>query len=137
MKQVVIADTSGLFSLASETDRNYSVAVREGERLFTTEGTIIVPSDVFTETMNILGKKSGHPFALKTADILLHEPAFLLVEAENHIREEALAKLATQNNDVSFTDCVVMVWADHFKTKHIFGFDEVFTRNGYTALQGK
>ena len=30
-----------------------------------------------------------------------------------------------------FTDCIVMANADSFKTKDIFGFDEVFRKNGY------
>jgi predicted nucleic acid-binding protein len=32
---------------------------------------------------------------------------------------------------VSFTDCLVMAVADRFGTKVIFGFDEVFRKNGY------
>lgn len=134
MKQVMIADTSGLFSLASETDRNHALAYTESEKLFKTEGSIILPSAVFTETMNIMGKKAGHAFALGTASVLMQEPAFLLVEEDTALRQEAVGKYAAQREDVSFTDCLVMVYADRFETKRIFGFDEAFRRNGYTAL---
>jgi predicted nucleic acid-binding protein len=35
---------------------------------------------------------------------------------------------------VSFTDCVVMAYADAFQTKDIFGFDKQFADAGYTRL---
>jgi len=134
MKHTVIADTSGLFSLASETDRNHARAIAEGEILFKAAGTIILPHDVFTETINILGKKANHAAAMGTASIFLQEPAYLIVDPDEAMRRQALAKFQEQNEDVSFTDCMVMACADRFKTKHIFGFDNVFSRNGYTAL---
>jgi predicted nucleic acid-binding protein len=131
MKQMVIADTSGLFSLASETDRNHQVAIVASEQWLQTEGAIILPADVFTETINILGKKAGHAFAIKTAAIILQEAAFVLVETEEEVRKDALTLFAKQREEVSFTDCVVMAVASRFATKQIFGFDEVFRKNGY------
>ncbi len=134
MKEPIIADTSGLFSLASDTDRNHAVAVAEGEKLFKAVGTIILPHDVFTETINILGKKTNHAAAMGTATIFLQESTYLIVDPDEAMRQQALAKFREQNEDVSFTDCMVMACADRYETKRIYGFDEVFRRNGYTAL---
>ncbi len=134
MKQTVIADTSGLFSLTSDKDRNHAIAVAESEKLFKAEGSIILPHDVFTETINILGKKANHAAAMGTATIFLQEPAYLIVDPDEAMRQQALVKFRVQSEGVSLTDCIVMAYADRFKTKRIFGFDEVFKRNGYTAL---
>jgi predicted nucleic acid-binding protein len=137
MSHVVIADTSALFSLASETDTNHALSVAEGEKLFKTDGSVIIPTDVFTETINIMGKKADHTSALRTAHILLNEPAYVIVDTDEPTRQLALEKFQKQNEDVSFTDCMVMAVADKFKTKAIFGLDKVFRDNGYTALVGK
>ena len=45
--------------------------------------------------------------------------------------EEVLERFARQPASVSFTDCLVMSLADRVGTKLIFGFDEVFRKNGY------
>jgi predicted nucleic acid-binding protein len=39
--------------------------------------------------------------------------------------------------EVSFTDCMVMVVADHYGTKDIFGFDMQFVDAGYNRLVGR
>ena len=44
---------------------------------------------------------------------------------------EAVERFAQQPSSVSFTDCLVMALADRLGTKLIFGFDEVFRKNGY------
>jgi predicted nucleic acid-binding protein len=134
MKQVVIADTSGLFSLASETDRNHATALAESEKFMNVKGAVIIPSDVFAETINVMGKKADHKSAIGTAEILLKEPAFVIIDTNEQIRQDALEKFQQQNEDVSFTDCMVMAVADKFETKAIFGFDSVFKHNGYKAL---
>ena len=43
----------------------------------------------------------------------------------------AFEKLKNQALSVSFTDCLVMVFADKYKTEEVFGFDEAFGKNGY------
>ncbi len=134
MKTSLIADSSGIISLTSQHDRNHAIALVESEKYSTINESILVPSDVFSETINILGKKAGHSAALTTASILREEAVFIIVEMTLTLREEALKKFAEQQEGVSFTDCMVMAFADHYDTKHIFGFDEVFKKNGYHAL---
>ena len=134
MNEPIIADTSGLFSLVSDTDRNHAIAVAESKKLFNAVGTIILPHDVFTETINILGKKAHHAAAMGTATLLLQETTYLIVDPDDAMRQQALAKFREQNEAVSFTDCLVMACADRFATKRVYGFDAVFSRNGYTAL---
>ena len=54
MKTILIADSSGIISLASETDRNHAIAIADSEKFLKVKGSIIVPSDVFSETINIM-----------------------------------------------------------------------------------
>src|SRR5438128_2217279 len=65
--QPIIADTSGLVSLATDTDQNHKPAKEAAARLRKVSRPIILPVDVLVETVNVLGKKSGHETALKVA----------------------------------------------------------------------
>jgi predicted nucleic acid-binding protein len=47
----------------------------------------------------------------------------------------ALEQLKEQAPGVSLTDCIVMVIADHYGTKDIFGFDRQFVDAGYHRLE--
>ena len=47
------------------------------EQLAAEQRSILVPSDVFVETLNILGKKSGHAVALAAAGILQDTHTFV------------------------------------------------------------
>jgi predicted nucleic acid-binding protein len=47
----------------------------------------------------------------------------------------ALERLKDQAPGVSLTDCMVMVVADAYGTKDIFGFDSQFVAAGYHRLE--
>ena len=133
--QPIIADTSALVSLATETDQNHVPATQAAAQLREASRPIILPSDVLVETINVLGKKSGHETALKAAAGLLHPGSqFLLTETSQHI-QAALEKFKNQPQAVSFTDCLVMAVADEYATLDIFGFDKQFEDAGYHRLE--
>jgi predicted nucleic acid-binding protein len=127
----LIADTSGLISLAVTTDSNHEPAVTATENLRGKDSTILIPYEVYIETLNVLGKRVGHTRALSVASYLCHTPLFLVIDSAAEARQEALARFATLPESVSFTDAVVMAVADDYGTKDIFGFDAVFAKNGY------
>jgi predicted nucleic acid-binding protein len=128
---LIIADSSGLVSLATSTDSNHSRARLGSERLRKSRALILVPGDIFTETLNILGKKSGHSVALKTAEELLGSDTVVVTDTNEDIRRDALVLFRKQPEAVSFADCVVMAFADYYSTDYILGFDETFEKNGY------
>ncbi|MCX8008921.1 MAG: PIN domain-containing protein [Patescibacteria group bacterium] len=132
MSITVVADTSGIISLTSSTDKNHDRAVAISKRLSRTNGSVIIPGDVFSEILNIAGKKLGHSDSVRIANILLTTKTFLIVDIGEKIRMKALSLFENQPSSVSFTDCIVMATADIYKTKIIFGFDEVFQKNGYS-----
>jgi predicted nucleic acid-binding protein len=134
-EQPIIADTSGLVSLATDTDQNHEPATKAATRLREVSRPIILPLDVLVETVNVLGKKSDHKTALKAASELLHpESQFLLIETGPYLIT-ALEKFKDQPPAVSLTDCIVMSIADDYGTKDIFGFDKQFEEAGYTRLE--
>jgi predicted nucleic acid-binding protein len=93
-------------------------------------GTVIIPSHVFSELMNVLGKKLGHQVAVSAGKQILATPTYLIMGSDKEL-EEALERFSGQSTSVSYTDCIVMALADRLGTKTIFGFDEVFRKNGY------
>lgn len=134
MNNSIIADSSGLVSLISEEDHNHQIAVRMTKELKGARGSIIVPSDVFSETLNVVGRKISHDTAIKVGQEIVESDTYLILEANETTRETAFRLFQRVAASVSFTDCVVMAFADQFNTKSIFGFDAAFHKNGYTRL---
>ncbi|HZM23547.1 MAG TPA: PIN domain-containing protein [Anaerolineales bacterium] len=131
----IIADTSALVSLATDIDHNHIPAKEAAARLHEVSRAIILPAAVFVETINVLGKRSGHETALKTATELLRpEGQFVLIETIPFLHR-ALERFKEQAPGVSLTDCIVMEVADHYGTKDIFGFDMQFVDTGYHRLE--
>jgi predicted nucleic acid-binding protein len=127
---VVVADTSGLMSLLIDTDANHHKALALSTLFNESPGAVIIPSHIFSELMNVLGKKLGHQVAVSIGQQVISNPTYLIVESDNEL-EVALERFAQQISSVSFTDCIVMALADRLQTKLIFGFDAVFVKNGY------
>ena len=131
----IIADTSALVSLATDTDHNHMPAKEAAARLREVSRPIILPADIFVETVNILGKRSGHETALKAAaELLRPEGQFVLIETLPYL-SRALEKFKDQAPGVSLTDCMVMAVAEAYGTKEIFGFDKQFEDAGYHRLE--
>ena len=101
------------------------------------ESTILVPYEVFVETVNVLGKRLGHDKAAAVASYLTTTPLFLVIDSSAQARQHAMERFEVQPRAVSFTDCVVMANADEYGTKTIFGFDADHAKNGYEILPKK
>ncbi|MEK7165286.1 MAG: PIN domain-containing protein [Patescibacteria group bacterium] len=134
MKSQIVADSSALFSLLIENDTNHHLATKVGGRLVFHTGILIIPAEIFAETINILGKKTGKKNAIVVGQKLMENNLFTIIESTNEIRSKAFEKFKRQPESVSFTDCLVMAFADEFKTEFIFGFDETFKKNGYIRV---
>ena len=82
----IIADTSALVSLATDTDHNHIPAKEAAAQLREGSRPIILPADIFVETINVLGKRSGHERALKAAAELLRPGSqFVLIETISYL----------------------------------------------------
>jgi predicted nucleic acid-binding protein len=109
------ADSSGLISLTSHTDRNYPNALRAAQQLEETQATILVPYDVYAETVNMVGKKQGHAKAHEVGQFLSKTASFLVIDSSPAAREQALSRLLILSASVSYTDAVVMAVADEYR----------------------
>ncbi|MBV9481932.1 MAG: PIN domain-containing protein [Acidobacteria bacterium] len=132
-KDILVADTSGLVSLVVPTDHNHAAAVTAAERLTAQQSDILIPSAVFYEFLNILGRQVGHVIASGTVSAFT-PPFILLQDPSRLILDRALATFRAAPPAVSFTDCMVMATADEYETRQIFGFDKQFADAGYTRL---
>lgn len=127
----IIADSSALISLFSPKDTNNKLAIKISKKIVDSKQSVCIPSDVFSETLNVVGRKISHKFAIALGNKLIMDGRFVVIDSTPALRETALVKFKDQKESVSFTDCIVMATADHFKTKEIFGFDKTFSKNGY------
>jgi predicted nucleic acid-binding protein len=134
----IIADTSALVSLINASDSNHVQAVKEATRLLSAARPIILPGEVLAETINILGKKFGHGFAVAAARKFLRaDSQYFIVETDIDRLRVALVIFNKQKESVSFTDCIVMAVADQYNTKDIFGFDKQFEDAGDRRLKSE
>ena len=127
----IILDTSAFISLGNIDDSNYEKARSIGTDIEEKKLNIVVPGEIFTEIINVVGKKIGHRAAILQSEKILKSESFTITETTHQIRMEALEKFARQPKSVSFTDCIVMAFADEYETREIFGFDNAFRKNGY------
>ena len=134
MSDPIIADSSALVSLVSKDDQNHKIAVQVSKDYSQVRTLIIIPSDVFSETLNVIGRKLGHSLAISLGREIINSETYTVIETDEALRDKALGLFANQPRSVSFTDCVVMAFAEQFQTKDIFGFDEVFAKKGYHRL---
>ena len=131
MNPPLILDSSAYVSLGSISDSNYQRAQNISQTIQEAGRLVIVPGDVFTEIINVVGKKGDHKRAVIQGNQLLSSDVFTITETTPDIRRDAFEIFKKQPESVSFTDCIVMATADQYDTKEIFGFDEAFRKNSY------
>lgn len=128
---MIIADSSFLVALHSIGDASHKQAIEAVKKVDPTT-VVILPAEVFSETINTLWHKVSKATAVKAVENILSREEYSIPETTNEIRKSALNKFEKQPNSVSFTDCLVMAFADHFKTKTVLSFDESFSKSGYS-----
>lgn len=127
-------DSSALVALLTENDADHMKAVAISRSLVAQSRSVILPSEVLAESLTIIGKKYGLPAAVARGTYLarqMQDGALLIPQVHVDTLHNALAKLVTQPQSVSYIDCLVMAYADRYQTREIFGFDAAFARNGY------
>jgi predicted nucleic acid-binding protein len=129
-KLTIIADSSALVSLIVITDSNHHRAASFIEQLSSVD-SVVIPSEIFAEALNLLGKKFGHEQALQAAYSFLEAELFTVVPSTDVARMKALELYGTLATGDSYTDALVMAIADYHGTNAVFGFDDVFSKRGY------
>lgn len=134
MNKLIILDTSAFISLENIEDSNFQKATIISKKIKRLGLAVVVPGEIFTEIINVVGKKTGHQAAVLQAEKILKSNSFTIAETTHQIRLNAFEKFQKQPKSVSFTDCLVMAFADEYETREIFGFDEAFFKNGYKRI---
>lgn len=132
---LIIIDSSGLISLVVDTDSNHAAALTAAKQYVGTQDKALLPAEVFAETLNVLGKKFGHRYAVEGLQAVLESAVLLVVPTSDVARLDAVEYFRAAPSGVSFTDCLVMKVADEHGTKNIFGFDKQFADAGYELLK--
>jgi predicted nucleic acid-binding protein len=135
--QHIIADSSALISLVVTTDINNIKARSIVTTVSKTEHAIIIPSEVFAETINLLGKKFTHTQAIEVASLILNANMFIITPTTAVMRQNAIKEFGVMPKGVSYTDCLVMAVADLYRTTSIFGFEDIFRKSGYQLPPAK
>jgi predicted nucleic acid-binding protein len=132
--KIAICDTSGLVSLLKADDSKHRSALKVARVLTEAAWQVIVPHEVYAETINVFGKKLGRETAVRAGEALLQkhdERELVLVPCDKHVLKRALTMQARYSGSPSFVDCLVMAMADEHATVCIFGFDATSKSNGY------
>ncbi len=127
----VVLDSSAIVSFFSEADSNHGPAVALLAALRRARATLVLPGEVLTETINVVGKRFGHEPAYELALLLLASD-FVVEETEPRLRLQAIERFHQQPESVSLIDCCVMEIAVKYDTPYVFGFDACFRKNGFT-----
>lgn len=130
----IIFDSSGLIALIKTDDTLHAEAIKIAQLIEKDSWQILLPYEVISETINILGKIIGKKDAIKIGKSLLAQydgGTLHFLHTEAHLILDALNKLEAATGSPSYTDCLVMAHADELKTSYIFGFDATFIKNGY------
>lgn len=128
---MIVVDSSFLVAIHSAEDASHKQAVEIAKKVDPAT-VVLLPAEVFSETINTLWHKVSKSTAVKTVKEILSREEYSVPETTKEIHQIALEKFERQPNSVSFTDCLVMAFTDHFKTKTILGFDESFSKSGYS-----
>src|SRR4051794_1324075 len=102
----VIVDSSALVALLIENDADHEKAVLVSRRLKQAASLVLVPAEVISETLNLLGKMQGRAFAVAAGEQLLNDPYIHPMTASTDRLREAVARWNSQASGVSYTDCV-------------------------------
>ena len=131
MGEWIIADSSALISLTHKTDSRHADAAALRKIIEARSMRLVVPTEVLSETLNIVGRKNSNEDAAAIGLLTLGDERVVIPETNRDVLLDAVERLQTQNASVSFVDTLVMVWADYYDTDLIFGFDGIFAKRGY------
>ncbi len=103
-----IADTSVLYALFSQNDVHHEEAVNEVKN----PETILVPSEIWSETISLIHYRQGFNMAVKAGKALLNLPHVELLSSRMDIVYSSWDTYQKTNSSLSFPDCIVLVWCN-------------------------
>ncbi|KYK33583.1 MAG: hypothetical protein AYK19_13370 [Theionarchaea archaeon DG-70-1] len=104
-----IADTSLLYALFSRDDVHHKEAIDEVKK----PETILIPSEIWSETISLIHYRQGFDVAVKAGKTLLNLPHLELLGSRIDIVHSSWDTYQKTKGNLSFPDCVVLVWCSN------------------------
>lgn len=119
-----IADTSLLYALFSSNDVHHDEAMEE----MRDPETILIPSEIWFETISLIHHRQGFGEAVDAGNFLLQLPHIELLPSRMDIMRASWNTYRRSKGELSFVDCVVVSWCLDMKA-HPLTFDEDIARH--------
>lgn len=134
MHRHIIADSSALVALMHRSTLHHTRAQATAHRMSSTGIDILIPQEVFHETIQILYNIFDPGIVPQLFKQFMHSPPAKtpLRDTSRKIVIDAVTKFARHPTSARITQYLVMSWADVYQTKEIFGFHPLFAQCGYS-----
>ena len=133
----VFIDTGAFIARAVAKDQHHTTAVRAWSSLKDDRLAIVSSEHVFDETLTLIARRVGYPYAADWGDLHLASARIEWLRARPEDLRVALAvmrKFADQA--ISFTDCVSFTLMRRERMKIAFSFDKHFSIAGFDRYSG-
>lgn len=130
----VFVDTGAFIARAIAADDLHRVAVKTWATL--TRTALVSSEHVFDETMTLLARRVGYPYAAQWGELHLQSKAIEWISTQRDDLTAAVTlmkKYADQS--ISFTDCVSFHLMRKQRIREAFGFDRHFQIAGFSLLR--
>lgn len=129
---MIFIDTGAFLAKYLADDQYHAQSIERWVRLVKKGHRCFTSNFVLDETLTLLARRAGYPFAAQTAKNIFSSKAIAVLRPEEKDELDAVRffeKYADQ--EVSFTDCVSFALMQHYKLKRVFSFDRHFKHAGF------
>ena len=133
---MIYIDTGAFLARYIKRDQYHEKAVEFWKHLSKTRERCCTSNFVLDETFTLLGRRTGHSFAIERARIIYLSKELTILRPSLEDELQALdiwEKYADQ--ELSFTDCISFALMRINKIKRAFSFDKHFEFAGFQLLQ--
>ena len=114
-----IADTSVLYALFSASDVHHRETIRRMED----PETVLVPSEIWCETISLIQHRQGFEAAVTAGGDLMALPHVELLPSRTDVMRAAWDLYSQAGGKLSFADCMVLEWCMNMGASPL-AFDE-------------
>ncbi len=114
-----IADTSLLYALFSKDDVHH----KEAKERFKVPDPILIPAEIWSETISLIQYRQGYDMAVEAGESLLDLPHVELLSSRMDIVRSAWKIYKGTEGDLSVPDCVLLALCNDKKASPLT-FDE-------------
>lgn len=119
-----IADTSLLYALFSREDIHHDEAVLRMQE----PETVLIPSEIWSETISLIHYRQGFDMAIKAGNALLGLPHVEVLSSRMDILRSSWRTYVEAEGKPSIADCIVLAWCDDKRATPLT-FDEDIKRH--------